>query len=67
MIFLFGSSFILYIKTTNCASRLLLFFRGFGAQAKRQQTARFAVIFHTRAALRVIRAVNFGAETLFNV
>jgi len=67
MIFLFDRSFIPYIKTTNYAFRLLLFFRGFGAQAKGQQTARFAVIFHTRAALGVIRAVNFGAETLFYV
>jgi hypothetical protein len=66
MIFLFDRSFIPYVKTPNCASRLLLFFRGFGAQARRQ-TADFAVVFHTRAVLRVIRAVNFGAETLFYV
>ena len=67
MIFLFDSSFIPCIKTTNYASRLLLFFRGLGAQAKRQQIALFAVVFHTRAALRVIRALNFGAKTLFYV
>jgi hypothetical protein len=60
MIFLFDSGFIPSIETTNYVSRLLLFFRGLGPQAKRQITL-FVVIFHTHAALRVIRAVSFGA------